>query len=527
MSQLTVTRFYNTRKRDRVNKDVKLLKELSVSTDKTSEIKSNLEKTETAEYDKCENDSLKSIGIDKNLKSKKNIQSKTSKVTKTTKKKNIVQTTVTNFYPSQAVKSVNEKQKELSEKTLPSKTKAKPKKDVLINNTKSVLVTKQDKESIDLKKSDSSNSIVLGYEVSNHEALKDNQVFHSPKRNLSGAGEGSPLKKPALALNREISNSDGISSSNNTPSKSKESPVKKQLQFDFSPSKLQKISSPNAKGQQGSPRKILSESEKLDALINNSRSKILFSSNLENLKKSLASFSEKTSKLKEFQSNPCKISSVVSAPNNTEKSALPSRPAHEQFKYLAEPETSSLLLPFKYKLLSEMFRSMDTVISILNNRKEKITFEKVRDGVQKMTKRNFTKTYLGQIVTVFPSAYTLTLERGNKKTDGAECQLIIYPNLATDKGNKPSKSNTYICMQPQCLIDRRNEFHNSILKIVKQHHQMGRTYLLKNSSGRSPLTDGKMPCLLRYDWSKPIDAESGRGKGLGRSENKRPEARRS
>ncbi|GFT54009.1 hypothetical protein TNCV_153701 [Trichonephila clavipes] len=36
---------------------------------------------------------------------------------------------------------------------------------------------------------------------------------------------------------------------------------------------------------------------------------------------------------------------------------------------------------------------------------------------------------------------------------------------------------------------------------------MGRTNLLKNSSGRSPLTDGKMPCLLRYDWSKSINAE--------------------
>ncbi|GFX44310.1 hypothetical protein TNCV_1097501 [Trichonephila clavipes] len=49
----------------------------------------------------------------------------------------------------------------------------------------------------------------------------------------------------------------------------------------------------------------------------------------------------------------------------------------------------------------------------------------------------------------------------------------------------------------------------------------------ENSRGRSPLTDEKMPCLLRFDWSRPIIAESGRGKGLGRSENKRPETRRS
>ncbi|GFU96926.1 hypothetical protein TNCV_483661 [Trichonephila clavipes] len=36
----------------------------------------------------------------------------------------------------------------------------------------------------------------------------------------------------------------------------------------------------------------------------------------------------------------------------------------------------------------------------------------------------------------------------------------------------------------------------------------------------------ELPCLLRFDWSRPIDAESGRGKELGRSENKRPETRR-
>ncbi|GFV93391.1 hypothetical protein TNCV_4540021, partial [Trichonephila clavipes] len=52
--------------------------------------------------------------------------------------------------------------------------------------------------------------------------------------------------------------------------------------------------------------------------------------------------------------------------------------------------------------------------------------------------------------------------------------------------------------------------------------------LLKNSSGRSPLTDEKeLPCKLQYDWSRPINAESGRGNRLGRSGNKRPGTRRS
>ncbi|GFV24339.1 MULE domain-containing protein [Trichonephila clavipes] len=43
---------------------------------------------------------------------------------------------------------------------------------------------------------------------------------------------------------------------------------------------------------------------------------------------------------------------------------------------------------------------------------------------------------------------------------------------------------------------------------------------------RPPLME-ELPCLRRFDWSRPINAESGRGKELGRSENKRPETRRS
>ncbi|GFT73095.1 hypothetical protein TNCV_4309831 [Trichonephila clavipes] len=55
-----------------------------------------------------------------------------------------------------------------------------------------------------------------------------------------------------------------------------------------------------------------------------------------------------------------------------------------------------------------------------------------------------------------------------------------------------------------------------------------RNNLLKNSGGRSPLTEGKgCPACCVLIGREPIDAESGRGNGLGRSENKRPETRRS
>ncbi|GFV07289.1 hypothetical protein TNCV_1312871 [Trichonephila clavipes] len=41
---------------------------------------------------------------------------------------------------------------------------------------------------------------------------------------------------------------------------------------------------------------------------------------------------------------------------------------------------------------------------------------------------------------------------------------------------------------------------------------MGRTYLLKTVADEIRLLMKNVPCLLRYDWSRPIIAESGRGK---------------
>ncbi|GFX83026.1 hypothetical protein TNCV_5001741 [Trichonephila clavipes] len=46
-----------------------------------------------------------------------------------------------------------------------------------------------------------------------------------------------------------------------------------------------------------------------------------------------------------------------------------------------------------------------------------------------------------------------------------------------------------------------------------------------NSAEKQWRTKEELPCLLRFDWPKPIDAESGHGNGLGRFENKRPETR--
>ncbi|GFT61712.1 hypothetical protein TNCV_499641 [Trichonephila clavipes] len=60
-------------------------------------------------------------------------------------------------------------------------------------------------------------------------------------------------------------------------------------------------------------------------------------------------------------------------------------------------------------------------------------------------------------------------------------------------------------------------------KIIKWAEQTAKKQWWTKSAQRRK----NCPCLLRFDWPRPIDSESGRGKGLGRSENKRPETRRS
>lgn len=59
-------------------------------------------------------------------------------------------------------------------------------------------------------------------------------------------------------------------------------------------------------------------------------------------------------------------------------------PAYQRYHGLAQDVPPGLALPYKYKLLAEMFRSMDTIVSMLFNRSETVTFAKVKQGVQDM-----------------------------------------------------------------------------------------------------------------------------------------------
>ncbi|CAH2324396.1 DNA replication factor Cdt1 [Pelobates cultripes] len=146
-------------------------------------------------------------------------------------------------------------------------------------------------------------------------------------------------------------------------------------------------------------------------------------------------------------------------------------PAYQRFHNLAQDVPPGLSLPYKYKVLGEMFRSMDTIVSMLFNRSETVTFSKVKQGVQDMMRKQFEEHNVGQIKTVYPNGYTFrqeknipTFKNGMKKTD---FQLTMEPIL--EDGDKVDG-----CLQLTAsrLLQRRCLFNRNLISIVKKHHKV-------------------------------------------------------
>lgn len=144
-------------------------------------------------------------------------------------------------------------------------------------------------------------------------------------------------------------------------------------------------------------------------------------------------------------------------------------PAYQRYHTLAQDVPPGLSLPYKYKVLAEMFRSMDTIVSMLFNRTETITFAKVKQGVQDMMHKKFEESHVGQIKTVYPSAYTYRQERNiptfSSTVKKSSYQLTMEPVIEEDQN----------CTRPVLtasrLLERRRTFHHHLVNIVKEHHK--------------------------------------------------------
>ncbi|KAL3860561.1 hypothetical protein ACJMK2_010674 [Sinanodonta woodiana] len=194
---------------------------------------------------------------------------------------------------------------------------------------------------------------------------------------------------------------------------------------------------------------------------------------LEELKAQLLQLHKNKAELEKSRGPKLKKFDAIKVEVDTDKSSAV--PAFEKYHSLAAPTPPSLTLPYKYKILSEMFRSMDTVVSMLHNRTEICTFSKLKAAVQEMTRRNFELNNVGQIKTVYPTAYHLRQEKGlpmfGKKTTGYE--LTVEANLSdsADSVNVKTEPNTRAMFTAKNLLQRKDIFHKSLIRIVKQYHK--------------------------------------------------------
>lgn len=142
-------------------------------------------------------------------------------------------------------------------------------------------------------------------------------------------------------------------------------------------------------------------------------------------------------------------------------------PAYIRHASLATAATS-LPLPHQYRFLAELFRGMETVVALLYNRNEKITFNKLKPSVQEMLKRNFTEKHLAQIKQLVPDFYNFEVQKiknFSTSTQKETFELLISPNIPND----------IKVMNPTVLLERRRYFYDTLLQLVMKHHSQ---YLL-------------------------------------------------
>ncbi|XP_065676515.1 DNA replication factor Cdt1 isoform X2 [Hydra vulgaris] len=139
------------------------------------------------------------------------------------------------------------------------------------------------------------------------------------------------------------------------------------------------------------------------------------------------------------------------------------QPAYLKYKHLLQKSVSeSLNLPNKYKVILEIIRCVDSILYLLNQRKEVCTFDRLKKSVQSMNGREFSLKHLASIKTVYPTGYVFRQEI-LQKFSPVDYHLTIEANF------KDVTSSNIIT--PSVLITRRLKVENILVNITKMHHQ--------------------------------------------------------
>lgn len=159
------------------------------------------------------------------------------------------------------------------------------------------------------------------------------------------------------------------------------------------------------------------------------------------------------------------------------------QPAYQRYHSLAQSSGVSapdLPLPYKYQVLSEKFRCTDTVVTMLQKRREICTFNKLKQAVGEMTRRKYENRNLAQMETVYPKSYIFRQEKNipgvyDRKTYESY-QLTVECNVCEDgseKGEgeemKADKSNAIL--NSSALLRRRKVFNKNLGEITRRHHK--------------------------------------------------------
>ncbi|KAG5679711.1 hypothetical protein PVAND_009261 [Polypedilum vanderplanki] len=144
-------------------------------------------------------------------------------------------------------------------------------------------------------------------------------------------------------------------------------------------------------------------------------------------------------------------------------------PAYERFQNLVESGIPSLQLPFKYRYILEVFKAVDTVCAMFFNRKEKITFKKLKPAVQRILRKNFFESHLAQINHLMPNAYKFAQEKTRNYGSTSKqdyYQLVITPNI---KNNTDDVSQ--LTLSPQILTERTKKMTETLIDLVYVEHE--------------------------------------------------------
>ncbi|GAB1600717.1 DNA replication factor Cdt1-like isoform X1 [Argonauta hians] len=216
--------------------------------------------------------------------------------------------------------------------------------------------------------------------------------------------------------------------------------------------------------------KVVTARKKLDLSPEKIKVDLLKCKKVEELKKQLLLIKELKNASKKTS-----ISTKQTPADSTEKpeSSVNKVPAYERFQHLTLPVPLTLTLPRSHVVLEEIFQRADDIVRMLHNRSEVCTFTKLKEAVQKSTRRDFKTEVLGQIKTIYPTAFEFKQEKGLPKLGykSQDYQLTVTPkfdDLGTIHKDPDSGRSVFTASS---LIARKKIFHNNLVKSVIKIHK--------------------------------------------------------